>query len=85
MTKFSYHNTPLRALRPPESSASNHTWNYFESKYVTLLDYRYTIIYSFVLLFIQILHNNFTVLIFIFRNFLLFLKSRTPKEFDWIA
>ena len=50
-----YHNDPLRAFRPPESSASNHSWNYFESKYVTLLDYRYTVIYSFVLLLIQIL------------------------------
>ena len=55
MTKFSYRDAPLRALRTPESSASNHTWNYFESKYVTSLDYRDTIIYSFVLLLIQIL------------------------------
>ena len=55
MAKFSYHNDPLHALRHPESSASEHTWNYFESKYVTLLNYRYTIIYSFVLLLMQIL------------------------------
>ena len=46
--QISYHNAPLRALRPPESSASNHKWSHFESKYVTLLDYRYTIIHSFV-------------------------------------
>ena len=43
------------ALRASESSASNHTCNYFESKYVTLLDYRYTIIYIFESLLIQIL------------------------------
>ena len=55
MTKFSYRNAPLRAIRPPESSASNHTWNYFESKYVTLLDFRDTIIYRFVSLLMQIL------------------------------
>ena len=36
-------------------SNSNFTCSYSESKYVTLLDYKYTIIPTFVLLLIQIL------------------------------
>ena len=43
------------ALRASESSASNHTWNYFESNYVNLLDHRYTIIYIFELILTQVL------------------------------